>query len=153
VRLESLGLLLHPGKTKIVYCKDANRGGSHEHTSFTLLGYEFRPRSAENRNGLFNLTASAASGGSFSTTSGTTAVAGARVIALPSGGDVVRTGATTSYYFEVPGQQGTSDLELDSTAQNPAWRQYTPYGAPAGRQPPGSTTAASSTSPPTPPPA
>jgi RNA-directed DNA polymerase len=50
-RLESLGLRLHPGKTKIVYCKDANRRGSCEHTSFTFLGYEFRPRSAENKNG------------------------------------------------------------------------------------------------------
>jgi RNA-directed DNA polymerase len=40
-----------PGRgTKIVYCKDANRRGSYEHTSFTFLGYEFRPR-AENRNG------------------------------------------------------------------------------------------------------
>ena len=50
-RLESLGLRLHPGKTKIVYCRDDNRRGSHEHTSFTFLGYEFRSRSAENRNG------------------------------------------------------------------------------------------------------
>ena len=50
-RLESLGLRLHPGKTKIVYCRDASRRGSYEHTLFTFLGYEFRPRSAENRNG------------------------------------------------------------------------------------------------------
>jgi RNA-directed DNA polymerase len=34
-----------------VYCKDANRRGSHEHTSFTFLGYTFRPRLAQNRNG------------------------------------------------------------------------------------------------------
>ena len=27
-RLESLGLRLHPGKTRVVYCKDANRRGS-----------------------------------------------------------------------------------------------------------------------------
>ncbi len=50
-RLESLGLRLHPGKTKIVYCRDDNRRGSYEHASFTFLGYEFRSRSAENRNG------------------------------------------------------------------------------------------------------
>lgn len=50
-RLESLGLRLHPDKTKIVYCKDANRRGSHEHTSFTFLGYTFRPRLAQNRTG------------------------------------------------------------------------------------------------------
>ena len=59
-------------------------------------------------------------------------VTGARIIALPSGGDVVRTGATTSYHFEVPDQHGTNDLELDNTAQVPAWRQFTPYGAPRG---------------------
>ncbi len=62
VRLESLGLRLHPGKTKIVYCKDANRRGSYEHTSFTFLGYEFRPRSAENRNGQLFTTFSPAIG-------------------------------------------------------------------------------------------
>jgi len=62
VRLESLGLRLHPGKTKIVYCKDANRRGSYEHTSFTFLAYEFRPRSAENRNGQLFTTFSPAIG-------------------------------------------------------------------------------------------
>jgi RHS repeat-associated protein len=67
------------------------------------------------------------------TTSGTTTtVTGARIIALPSGGDVVRTGATTSYYFEIPDPHGTSDLYLDNTAQVPTWRQFTPYGAPRG---------------------
>jgi RHS repeat-associated protein len=59
-------------------------------------------------------------------------VSGARVIALPSGGDVVRTGATTSYSFEIPDIRGTSTLYLDNTAQTPAWRQFTPYGAPRG---------------------
>ena len=59
-------------------------------------------------------------------------VTGARIIALPSGGDVVRTGATTSYYFEIPDQQGTNELELDNTAQVPTWRQFTPYGASRG---------------------
>ena len=42
--------------------KDANRRGSHEHTSFTFLGYEFRPRSAENRNGQLFTTFSPAIG-------------------------------------------------------------------------------------------
>ncbi|MFZ0835228.1 MAG: reverse transcriptase domain-containing protein, partial [Mycobacterium sp.] len=32
-RLESVGLHLHPDKTRIVYCQDANRRGSAEHTS------------------------------------------------------------------------------------------------------------------------
>ena len=31
-RMEAVGLRLHPTKTRIVYCKDANRRGSHEHT-------------------------------------------------------------------------------------------------------------------------
>jgi group II intron reverse transcriptase/maturase len=50
-RMEQLGLSLHPDKTKIVYCKDGNRPGSHEHVSFTFLGFEFRARAARGRNG------------------------------------------------------------------------------------------------------
>ena len=38
-RMEEVGLRLHPAKTRIVYCKDDNRRGSYEHTSFTFLGY------------------------------------------------------------------------------------------------------------------
>jgi RNA-directed DNA polymerase len=38
-RMAEVGLRLHPDKTKIVYCKDSNRRGDHEHTSFTFLGY------------------------------------------------------------------------------------------------------------------
>jgi RNA-directed DNA polymerase len=48
-RLAAVGLELHPGKTRIVYCQDADRRGSYEHTSFTFLGYTFRPRLAKNR--------------------------------------------------------------------------------------------------------
>ncbi|MCA1682156.1 MAG: hypothetical protein LC700_03340, partial [Actinobacteria bacterium] len=44
-------LELHPDKTRIVYCKDADRRGSHEHTSFTFLAYTFRPRLARNKYG------------------------------------------------------------------------------------------------------
>jgi RNA-directed DNA polymerase len=47
-RMEQVGLRLHPDKTKIVYCKDDNRPGSHEHVSFVFLGYEFRARSVRN---------------------------------------------------------------------------------------------------------
>jgi len=43
-RMEEVGLRLHPDKTHVVYCKDSNRRGEHEHTSFTFLGYAFRPR-------------------------------------------------------------------------------------------------------------
>jgi hypothetical protein len=46
-RLAKLGLELHPDKTRIVYCKDADRRGEHAHTSFTFLGYTFRPRLAQ----------------------------------------------------------------------------------------------------------
>lgn len=47
-RMAEVGLRLHPDKTRIVYCKDSNRRGEHEHTSFTFLGYAFRPREAIN---------------------------------------------------------------------------------------------------------
>jgi RNA-directed DNA polymerase len=50
-RMAEVGLRLHPNKTKIVYCRDDNRPGNHEHISFTFLGYEFRPRKAKARNG------------------------------------------------------------------------------------------------------
>jgi len=39
VRLGTLGLELHPQKTKIVYCQDANRRGTSEHVSFDFLGH------------------------------------------------------------------------------------------------------------------
>jgi len=48
-RLAQVGLELHPDKTRIVYCQDADRRGVHEVTSFTFLGYTFRPRLAKNR--------------------------------------------------------------------------------------------------------
>jgi RNA-directed DNA polymerase len=48
-RLAQVGLELHPTKTRIVYCKDADRRGDHEVTSFTFLGYTFRPRLARTR--------------------------------------------------------------------------------------------------------
>ncbi len=48
-RLATVGLELHPDKTRIVYCQDADRRGDHEVTSLTFLGYTFRPRLAKNR--------------------------------------------------------------------------------------------------------
>jgi RNA-directed DNA polymerase len=50
-RLGELGLRLHPDKTKIVYCKDGRRRGSHEHTSFDFLGFTFRAREARAKDG------------------------------------------------------------------------------------------------------
>ena len=50
-RLAQCALELHPQKTRIVYCKDANRTGHHEDIQFDFLGFTFRPRKALNRNG------------------------------------------------------------------------------------------------------
>ena len=50
-RMESVGLRLHPDKTKLVYCKDRKRRLDHEHTSFTFLGYTFRARKAPTKDG------------------------------------------------------------------------------------------------------
>ena len=52
-RLGSLGLELHPTKTKVVYCKDTHRRRDYEHTSFDFLGYTFRGRLAKGRRGFF----------------------------------------------------------------------------------------------------
>ncbi len=43
-RLATCKLEMHPGKTKIVYCKDKNRRGDHPNTSFDFLGFTFRAR-------------------------------------------------------------------------------------------------------------
>lgn len=51
-RMVEVGLQLHPDKTRIVYCRDANRRGTHVHTSFTFLGYTFRARGAHSKHGL-----------------------------------------------------------------------------------------------------
>lgn len=50
-RLAACKLELHPQKTQIVYCKDANRTGDHPAQRFDFLGYTFRPRRSMNRNG------------------------------------------------------------------------------------------------------
>ncbi len=50
-RMGQVGLMLHPDKTRIVYCKDGKRRGSHEHTSFDFLGFTFRARGMRSRHG------------------------------------------------------------------------------------------------------
>jgi RNA-directed DNA polymerase len=50
-RMAEVGLQLHPDKTRIVYCQDGKRRHAFEHTSFTFLGYTFRPRGARAKNG------------------------------------------------------------------------------------------------------
>ena len=44
-RLQQCRLL----KTRIVYCKDVDRKGSHEHERFDFLGFTFRPRLCKNK--------------------------------------------------------------------------------------------------------
>lgn len=50
-RFAECGLELHPQKTKIVYCKGGNRKGDYRHVSFDFLGYTFRPRWIQTRQG------------------------------------------------------------------------------------------------------
>lgn len=45
-RFGECGLELHPGKTRIVYCKDVNRPVTHPDVQFTFLGYTFSPPKA-----------------------------------------------------------------------------------------------------------
>jgi group II intron reverse transcriptase/maturase len=52
-RMSEVGLDLHPDKTRIVYCKDANRAGSHDHERFDFLGYTFGARRALGPYGVF----------------------------------------------------------------------------------------------------
>ena len=48
-RLAECGLEMHPEKTHIAYCKDANRQGEYPNTKFDFLGYTFRRRMAKHR--------------------------------------------------------------------------------------------------------
>ena len=48
-RFAACKLVLHPEKTKIVYCKDANRRGDVPNQSFDFLGFKFRARKALGR--------------------------------------------------------------------------------------------------------
>ena len=51
-RFAACGLELHPEKTRIVYCRDANRTGKYPLTQFTFLGFTFRPRFARSAAGV-----------------------------------------------------------------------------------------------------
>ena len=52
-RMESVGLELHAGKTKIVYCRDYRRTGKYPKVKFDFLGYSFQPRTSKSKLGLF----------------------------------------------------------------------------------------------------
>jgi len=63
-------------------------------------------------------------------------VSGVRFYSLPGGITAVRTGPNNDYGFEIASDQhGTNTLYLDYTAQNPARRQFDPYGSPRGAAP------------------
>lgn len=51
MRLDECGLTIHPGKSKVVYCKDSRRRDQYENTQFTFLGFTFRPRCAKGKEG------------------------------------------------------------------------------------------------------
>ena len=46
-------LELHPTKTKIIYCRDANRKGKYINIQFEFLGFVFRGRLAKSRQGKY----------------------------------------------------------------------------------------------------
>jgi RNA-directed DNA polymerase len=51
-RMEQVGLRLHPDKTKVVYCRDGTRRQPWDGpVSFTFLGYTFRARRQQNKQG------------------------------------------------------------------------------------------------------
>jgi RNA-directed DNA polymerase len=47
-RLRQCKLEAHSEKTRLVYCRDSNRGQEYPPTQFDFLGYRFQPRSARN---------------------------------------------------------------------------------------------------------
>jgi|GEM_PF-59300 len=48
-RMQSVGLELHPQKTKIVYCKDYRRTEKYPIIKFEFLGYSFQPRTTKSK--------------------------------------------------------------------------------------------------------
>lgn len=52
-RMKEVGLELHPEKTKIVYCKDADRTQTYPNIQFDFLGFTFRPRKSKNKYGKY----------------------------------------------------------------------------------------------------
>jgi RNA-directed DNA polymerase len=53
-------LELHPEKTKVVYCKDGERGGRYPHEKFDFLGFTFQPRLTKFREGKYGVNFSPA---------------------------------------------------------------------------------------------
>jgi RNA-directed DNA polymerase len=55
-RFKECKLEIHPDKTRIVYCRNDNFCGRHEHESFDFLGYTYRRRRVKNKEGNFFYT-------------------------------------------------------------------------------------------------
>jgi RNA-directed DNA polymerase len=55
-RLQKCNLNLNQDKTKIVYCKQADRDKDYPHIQFDFLGYTFRPRGAKTKQGTMFLS-------------------------------------------------------------------------------------------------
>ena len=55
-RFAACGLVLHPQKTKIVYCADTNRKGRYPTVQFDFLGYTFQPRFTAWPNGTYGVS-------------------------------------------------------------------------------------------------
>jgi RNA-directed DNA polymerase len=66
-RLAECGLQLNERKTRVVYCRDDDRRGSYEHTSFDFLSYTFRPRLSKSRFGKYFVNFSPAVSGAAKT--------------------------------------------------------------------------------------
>jgi group II intron reverse transcriptase/maturase len=52
-RFNACGLILHPEKTKIVYCKSINNRLEYPRVSFDFLGHTFKPRLIRAKTGVF----------------------------------------------------------------------------------------------------
>lgn len=48
--------MLHPQKTKVVYCADTNRKGRYSTVQFDFLGFTFRPRFTKWPNGTYGVS-------------------------------------------------------------------------------------------------
>jgi hypothetical protein len=66
-RLAECRVELNEQKTRVVYCKDDDRRGSYEHTSFDFLSYTFRPRRSRSRFGKYFVNFSPAVSGEAKT--------------------------------------------------------------------------------------
>jgi len=50
-RLAQCKLMMHPEKSKVVYCKNSNRWQDYPRVQFTFLGFTFKPRASRNKQG------------------------------------------------------------------------------------------------------